>query len=67
MNEERNSLEDKFMHEMHLRQHGFRHSTCGLFPRNKKILKNVKEQETSLREKCPNSELFLLRSFGHSD
>ena len=30
---------DKFMTEMHLKQHGFRYSACDPFPKNKEIKK----------------------------
>ena len=34
---------DKFMPKMHLRQHGFTHSACGPFTKNKERIQNVKE------------------------
>ena len=30
---------------MHLRQPGFTYSTCGLFTKNKEIIKKIKKQE----------------------
>ena len=35
---------DKFMHEMYLRQPGFKYSACGLFIKNKEH-KNLKKHE----------------------
>ena len=37
---------DKSMPEMHLKEHGFTDSTCGLFTINKKRIENLKKQET---------------------
>ena len=34
---------DKFMPEMHLRQHGFTYSACGAFNKNKERIKKFKE------------------------
>ena len=36
---------DKFMHEMHLRQPGFRYSACGPFTKNKEKIQNLKKQK----------------------
>ena len=34
---------DKFMSEMHLRQHGFRYSACGPFTKSKERIQKFKE------------------------
>ena len=34
---------DKFMPEMHLKQHGFTYSACGLFTKNKEGIKEFKQ------------------------
>ena len=34
---------DKFMPEMHLKQHGFTYSACGSFTKNKESIKKFKE------------------------
>ena len=34
---------DKFMPEMHLKQHGFTYSACGSFTKNKERIKKFKE------------------------
>ena len=36
---------DQLTPEMHLRQPGFTYSACGLFTKNKKECKNLKNQE----------------------
>ena len=38
-------LGDKFMPDMHLRQHGFTQSACGSFTKNKERIKHLKKQD----------------------
>ena len=35
----------KFMPDMQLRQHGFTYNSCGLFSKNKKRIRKIKETE----------------------
>ena len=37
--------EDKFMPELHLRQHGFTYSPCGPFTTNKETIKQFKKKQ----------------------
>ena len=48
MNEKLNHIllaGDKFMLDMQLRQHGFAYNACGLFSKNKEIIRKIKETE----------------------